>query len=385
MIASDWQLPECWFTRSLAWLLSLRASCTKVTGAAEPRRILLIHLGGLGALITASPALAAIRQRFPSAEIALLTCRPLETLYAENGLYNTSIVWHNNGWLTLFGNLLAFRAACRRSPFDLAINLDGLSATARLLTLASAAPTTLGFLPANIRRPPYSRYVSLTATKGAAQAYEAMVSCLGATAPRSLVAPRLRSSEEEEARAWLDSAEARNKAWVGINMNAGDFALYRAWPPEKFAILAQMLADRFGCRLLFTGVANEETYVSRHIKHLNASLLNLAGRTSVRQLAAVLKLLRLFISVDSGPLHLAAALGVPVVGIFGPESPKRFAPLVNGPAAMLWQEPACGPCLSAFTVERRRCLAGAACVRTLPVATVFATASDLLASLPRQE
>ncbi|MCX7934903.1 MAG: glycosyltransferase family 9 protein [Planctomycetota bacterium] len=182
----------------------------------------------------------------------------------------------------------------------------------------------------------------------------------------------------------MGAAEAQHKPWVGINMNAGEFALYRAWPPEKFAVLAQMLSDRWGCRLLFTGAANEETYVSRHIKHLSASFLNLAGRTSVRQLAAVLKRLRLFISVDSGPLHLAAALGVPTIGIFGPESPRRFAPLTNGPATMLWQEPACGPCLSAFTLERRRCQAGAACVRTLPIGRVLTAAAEMLASAPGQ-
>ncbi len=352
-----------------------------------PARILVVKLWGLGALVWASPALRALRRRFPDAEITLLTRKGLETLYDATGLYDRSISWEAGTLGELPQAVRLFRDRVREPGFDVAVNFDGVSELAALLTHVSGAATTAGFVPQRGRRRGYTVPVVLDLGSHAGETFLDLAKAVGARPTEvTPVPPRLRRGEREQARATLRQwGGSPHTLLVGINMNASEFAMHRAWPGEKYVLLAQAIEEMGEYKTVFFGSPAEERFVSRHVKHMDSPPINLSGRTSVRQLAALLAELHLFITNDAGPLHLAAALGVPTVSIFGPESPERFGPPATEQHAVIWRKPACGPCLSFLQGRVRRCTHGEVCVREITLDQVRAAVQDMLEHLSDPE
>lgn len=352
----------------------------------NPERILAVKPWGLGALILATPALAALRKRFPAAELTLLTQKNLDTLYDNAGLYDRVSAWDADELRALPHALRRFRAEAAELRYDLAVNLDGLGELACLLTHLSGAPATAGLVPGGERRG-YTAPVELDETCHAAQACLDVAQAVGAEAEIvPPLPPKLKSAELEQARDTLRQwGVDSHSPLVGLNMNAGGFAPRRAWPAEKFVLLAEFVEELGGYKTVFFGSAEEERFVSRHVKHMHLQPINLAGRTSVRQLAALLAQLHLFVSCDSGPLHLASALGVPCVGIYGPESPRRSGIAEGEKAAVVWRKPECGPCVSFLRGELKPCQRGEECVREITLETVRRVVTDLLDHLADPE
>jgi len=350
---------------------------------ASPEHVLVIKLWGLGALVCASPALAAIRARFPEARITLLTGKGLESLYDASGLYDRSLAWDAEGLRELPRAIRTFRDRLCQAPCDLAINLDGASHLAALLTQTSGAAATVGFVPPGSRRQGYTVAVPLDLGGHASEAYLRIAAAVGAdTDDTALVPPRLRTGEREHARATLRQwGIDEHTLLIGVNMNASEFAVRRAWPAEKFVLLAQTLEEMGEYKTVFFGTPAEERFVSRHVKHMDSQPINLAGRTSVRQLAALLAECHLLITNDGGPLHLAAALDIPTISIFGPESPERFGPPEREHHAVLWRRPKCGPCVSFLRDTVAPCSQGEECVREISIEDMRHAARDMLEHL----
>ena len=135
---------------------------------------------------------------------------------------------------------------------------------------------------------------------------------------------------------------------------------YKSWHAEGFAGVASRLAADVGARLLVVGGEKDRTLGEQVLFGLGPQGANLAGRTTPAELAAVLARCALLIGIDSGPMHVAAAMGVPVVGLFGPTDPGRTGPQGEGHQIVFHQQhcwpcmtPTCQgrPCLAAITVE----------------------------------
>ncbi len=349
----------------------------------SPDNILLVKLWGLGALVCSTPAMAAIRQRYPDAGITLITQKGLEHIYNATGLYDTVISWDAANLHEVPGAIRSLREEIRDRQPDIAICMDGLSSMSALITHISGAKATIGFVPHNGKSGGYTVAVPLDLGCHATRAFLDLAKAAGAQSEDTeLVPPNLLTNEREAARLAL-------RQWgldeytllIGINMNAGEFAMRRAWPAEKFLLLAQAIEEMGEYKTVFLGSTSEERFVTRHIKHMDSLPVNLAGRTSVRQLAAILSELHLFISNDSGPLHLAAAMDVPTVSIFGPESPERFGPPKSEKHVTIWQKPECGPCVSFLSQTCRSCIHGEECVRSITIESVREAVADMLEHL----
>jgi len=134
----------------------------------------------------------------------------------------------------------------------------------------------------------------------------------------------------------IDSAAADsvNRLLKTNGIKAGNYAVFvptsahrdKCWPVERFAALADKISSQFGLSIVATGAASENSAVERLRNLANVPIANFAGATSLSELVALLKAARLVVSNDTGPGHIAAALGVPVVLIFGRSNPARVAP-----------------------------------------------------------
>src|SRR5690606_19124292 len=136
---------------------------------------------------------------------------------------------------------------------------------------------------------------------------------------------------------------------VALNPNAGTLSLERRWPRDRFAELARRLVLEDGARVVLIGARGERGHVAEVVALAGelpeGRLADLSGRLSIGALHAVLESADAFVSNDSGPMHLGAAVGAPTLGLFGPETPVMYRPL--GPrASVLYEPPACSPCIN---------------------------------------
>jgi heptosyltransferase-2 len=133
---------------------------------------------------------------------------------------------------------------------------------------------------------------------------------------------------------------------------------FRRWPVERFVELGRWLQAEYGAYILIFAAGNERELVSRVERGLRrGQTLGLAGKTAIRQMGSVLRRCRLFVGNDSGPLHVAVAAGVPVVGLFGPGEYERFRPWGPDQDVVRLAFP-CSPCSQNCLFDEARCIKG---------------------------
>jgi lipopolysaccharide heptosyltransferase II len=148
---------------------------------------------------------------------------------------------------------------------------------------------------------------------------------------------------------------------------------FKAWPAERFAELAGRLAEKHGCAILIGGDAKERDLAEAIRAGARTSVVPLAGRLTLLQYAAVLKRCALFVGNDNGPMHMAAALGVPVVALFGPSNPAEWGPR-GARVEVLYKGLDCRRCFHPTCTRGEE-----SCMRQITVDEVSAAAGRLLA------
>jgi lipopolysaccharide heptosyltransferase II len=305
------------------------------------RRILIIKPSSLGDVVHALPTLAALRERYPKAHIAwFVKQRWAGLLERAEGL---DAVWPVEPTLT---DWLREILRLRRFGFDLVIDLQGLlrsGMTARL----TGCPTRVGFANAREGSPwCYTHHVRVPSSDmHAVDRYLLIPASLGAT-PRVSPEFRLRvqpGDGEEVAKLLARHGLKAGAAWIAMNV-AARWPTKR-WPPESFAAAAdQIHAEGLGSVVLLGGPEDRE--VARAVKERMRTVpIDLTGATTPGLLPALLGAARLLLTNDSGPMHVAVAVGTPVVALFGPTSAGRTGPYGAGHRVLSSGVP-CSPCFS---------------------------------------
>jgi heptosyltransferase-2 len=158
--------------------------------------------------------------------------------------------------------------------------------------------------------------------------------------------------------------------WIGLSPGAA-YGPAKRWPPERFAAVAEELREEFGASLVILGGPEDREAADQVMAHLRVPALNLAGKTGLRQALAVLKLLKLLLTNDSGLMHAAAALEVPLLALFGSTDPEATGPF-TARATVLRHPLPCSPCL------KRTCDQGYTCLTDITVPEVAAAARQWL-------
>jgi lipopolysaccharide heptosyltransferase I len=299
--------------------------------AEGPKNILIIKPSALGDIVLALPALSAIRRNFPGARISWLI-RPEYAPLLEGNPNLTEIIpfdrkLYGRAWYDprALGRLLTFIGGLRRGGFDTVVDLQGLFRTAGLGWL-SGARKRLGM--ANARE-----YAALFYTEKVKQEegeihladyYLKIVRQMGA----SDLKVEFTIPHSDEAVNSIKRILAQNN--VPIEKYAvfvpGSAHEDKCWPKEHFAELAERIAERFGLTIVACGGAGEANIVKEMKALSRTPIADLAGKTTLRELVELMRVARLVVSNDTGPGHIAAALGVPIVMIFGPTNPVRIMP-----------------------------------------------------------
>jgi ADP-heptose:LPS heptosyltransferase len=185
------------------------------------------------------------------------------------------------------------------------------------------------------------------------------------------------------------AAAARVDAWwrhrgpaprplVVLHPGSGDNFHGRRWPTRRFGLVARRLCDEAGAVVAVTGSRGEAGLAREVAEAAAREVFELAGRLDLRELVALLARADLLVSNDSGPVHLASALGVPVVGLYGPNTPVLYGPLSAGSVAF-HDAPPCSPCITNFNYKTSRCR-NPVCIAAIEVEPVARAALRILAA-----
>lgn len=307
------------------------------------RRIQVIRLDELGDVVLSTAFLRELRRAVPAAHITLVVQPGVKGALATCDDVDELLTLDVRCRRALRPFVLPFRAAAfglrqlrRRRP-DLVIlpRWDADQCYATVAARFSAAPLRVGF---SHRVRPYKRRVNagfdwlLTHTldhRGLAHEVDrsrALLRWLGAE-PSGL-GPSLGWGVAEETvvdQFLAGAGPAHNRRWIALSPSFGHSVL-KQWPTEHFVELARRLVARGDVRILLVGAEADRPLAARIAGAVGDSALDLTGKTTLAQLPALLARCALFVGADTGVMHVAGAVGVPVIGIFGPTNTARFAP-----------------------------------------------------------
>ena len=293
-------------------------------------RICIIKPSALGDVVQTLPVLTALRVRFPRAYIAWVVNRAYADVLAGHPDLDEVIAFdriREAPWSRPVRRSLAeLRATLRSRRFDLAIDVQGLLRSG-LMTWATGAARRVGLGDAREGASLcYTDKIAVPAENiSAVDRYWLVASALGA----GNTAKQFRIALEDDDRAW---AGERLAAATGLRVviNAGARWPTKRWPVEHFAVIAGRLVREFDASIILVGGSEDVPTANQLAASLPGRAINLAGQTTLKQLAAVLVGAHLVVTNDSGPMHLAAALGTPVAAIFTCTSPERARPYGAG-------------------------------------------------------
>ncbi len=282
-------------------------------------RLLIVKLGSLGDIIFTLPAVAALRQAFPEAQLDWVVEQRWQPLLAANPDVSAVLVPRPDG----AGRLLELAAQVRARGYQIVVDFQGLYKSA-LLTWWSGAPRRVGFSGQFAREPAASLfYTDRVRPRGRHMVEQnlELARALGAPdlPPRfPLVVP---AEAEQRVAARLAAAGVREY----FVMSPGGGWRSKCWPPERYGQLHRVLTERWG----WHGVVNfgpGERPLAEAVCRAAGDRPPLVLELNLEELMALLRRARLMIAGDTGPLHLAVALGTPVVGLYGPTPPERNGP-----------------------------------------------------------
>lgn len=295
------------------------------------RKILIIKPSSLGDVVMALPALSALRRSFPDAKISWFI-RPEFAPLLKNHPDLDEVILFDRRFLgkalfnpQAFAALISLIWRLNRSKFDIVIDLQGLFRTA-IFAWLSGCPKRFGM--ANAGEFGHLFYThKVEQTKDCIHLvdyYLEIVRQAGASKiDVQFLLPADSVAEGTVKRLLAANDIGQDNYAVLVTTSAHED---KCWPVERFAALADKISKQFGLSIIATGSASEKPIVERLKHKANVPITNFAGVTSIGELVALLKGARLVVSNDTGPGHIAAALGVPVVLLFGRSNPARVAP-----------------------------------------------------------
>lgn len=319
------------------------------------RRILVRAVNWIGDAVMTTPAIGAVREHFPDAEITLLANPLVSQLFSPHEWVDRVITFDRKGAHRGIAGRFRLAGKLRQERFDLAIILPN--------SFDSALIPWLAGIPARLGKCSDGRSLLLTgrypageiAGRHEVQYYLDLLGHFGikgrATATHLVTTP---GEDSQAAARLMDHGIDAGDFVLGINPGA-TFGSAKRWYPDRFAEVARRLAAEWEAKVVIFGGPDETDIAAEIERHLAGTCLNLAGKTTVRDLMALIKRCSFFITNDSGPMHIAAAFGVPLAAIFGPTDHTGTAPYTEK-AVIVRRDADCAPCKLRECPSDHRCM-----------------------------
>ena len=330
----------------------------RVTSSHSGRHgILVFQSMGVGDLIFALPALKVLKSAYPDETLALLTNARNESLASMVPDVDSVISYRDKS----AGALLPLINRLRRQSFRVAVVLNPIL-KGSLAAWSSGAPIRVGYVRDFERKQSMRgldrlllthRYLPREVRLHESERYLDLLRQFGLEVPPGIGLPRL--DPGVEAREFGQRlAESMTNAHKGplVVMNPGAAWDMRRWPADRFATIADWLIEAFDARVIIVGASSEQHVIEAVHGNLRHAATSRAVVTTLSQLVGVLSVCDLQVTNDTGPMHIGAALDIPMVALFGPGDPIKCRPL-GSRAALLYHRVPCSPCQVQYTDQCR--------------------------------
>jgi heptosyltransferase-2 len=339
------------------------------TGA---KNILIRGTNWIGDAVMTIPAVNAVRNTFPQARISILAKPWLAEVYRLCPSLDEIILFHDPGFHSGIAGKIKLGNELRKLKFDAAILLQN-AIEAAIITWWAGIPIRAGYnsdgrgllLTHSVQRTTAIRKVHQT------KYYLEMVKALGCQSAEANV--HLKPGKEYETLSetlFDEHGIGRDAFLIGIAPGAA-YGPAKRWFPERFAAVADRLMNDFSAQALLFGSSADRKSTDAVQHNATHQLISLAGKTNLKETIALIARCNLFISNDSGLMHIAGALNIPTVAIFGSTNPITTSP-AGDKSVVIYKEASCSPCL------KETCPTDFRCMEVVTVEEVYETAKSLL-------
>ena len=338
------------------------------------KRILMIRTDRIGDVVLSTPAIKALRDAYPQSHIAFMVRPYARDIVEGNPYLDEVIIYDKYGAQRGFLSAILFGLRLRKKKFDTAIILHPTN-RAHILAFVAGIPNRIGLR----RKLPFLLTRALNDKKFLGQKHELeytleILKDIGIEArDKTLYVPVKDDSRRSVSLKLAEKGAGDSDLLIGVHPGAS--CPSKRWPLERFAALIDRLKTDYNARIVLISAPEEANRVAGLKKIIKSEVIDLLGQTPVRELTALLKRCALFISNDSGPVHIATAVGTPSVVIFGRKqpglSPKRWGPTGKNDIA-LHKDVGCEVCLA------HDCKIGFKCLKAISVNEVFDAVRRLL-------
>ena len=373
--------PLCFFLFLFNKFISLFFRRRNIDPAAV-KNIVLMKFFGMGSIIMAGPLMRALRTRFPNAKIIILTFSENAELCRRIDLIDEILTVEPKTPLKFMLTISRVFFYLQRKKCEISIDLEFFSKFSTIIQYLCTGKTRVGYyiiqqgillrmlwrgnlLTHNVYYNPHRHTIEVFLALGRA---------IGADT-NDLSLARIGVNDDDRRR--LDTLLAETgiepeEKLIAMNINASSLCLERRWPIERFAELSRRILENFPCRIVLIGSRSEMPYSTRLMEMTGKDprVVNLAGVLDIGMLALLFSRVVMFITNDSGPLHIAVSTNTPTVSLFGPEIPERYGPQ-GGTHDVLYSGLYCSPCLNAYNQKIASCGGDNECMKRIPVDEVY--------------
>lgn len=349
----------------------LRLCVFAVLNMNKPKRILIYNVNWIGDVLLSTAAIKGLRRAYPGAYLACVIPERCREILEGNHNLDEVIVFDERDKKTGISGFIEFIRLLRRRKFDTCLLLHR-SMTRALIAFLSGITDRVGY---DYRKHNFllTRVVSFPDPSAVhrLEYYLALAGAIGADVSDKRPELYIGESDIAFARRLLADNGVLEKE-PAVALNAGGNWGPKRWPPENFALLADKLVSELGVKVVITGSIGDKRLAGTIAGKMKSQAINIAGKTDLKQLAAVFKQSRVVVSADSAPMHIACAVGAPLVCLLGPTAARITGPYPEENAVILRKDIGCEiPCYNVQCDDNR-------CMRAISVDEVFDVLKEMV-------
>lgn len=322
----------------------------------KPKKILIIRLSAIGDVVHVLPALRLLRSHFPEARISWLVEDKASDILTGHPDIDDVIVFPRKKWqatilkitktINTLSEILSFYKRLRGEHYDLTIDFQG-NLKSGIMNLITVSEKKVGFGKGYCRELNYltTQYQAFPPKKKMHRIDKNLFLLKELGLDNGFQRPKLPVFELDKKyiSKFITNDINPSLPIIIIHPGTSKFGSYKQWPPLNYALLADMILDTYEVNVIFTWGPYEFGVVNEIVEKMKHKALPACETRSIKQLIELIKRATLFIGGDTGPLHIASILDIPVVGIYGPKDPAIYGPY-NGKAIVIKKDVPCSPC-----------------------------------------
>lgn len=367
------------FARFLGFLLRIDHSLNKPI-----KTIAVCKFVGLGSIIQATPLLQTLRKNYPDASIVFISNESNRALLNHITEVDKVFTISDTGIITLLKSTTSLLSKLWKQKPDVYIDLEIYSNYSSVIATMSLSKNRIGFFKNDktYRKGIYTHMLYFNVKAPISQTYLQFARLLGCKDIVAELSINTNNIDPNTIQIINRKLNTTLQKYIVVNPNASDLRLERRWDLENFVALIHKICDEFpDHKVILIGAGNETVYVNRLSSQLlsKSNVIDSSGKLSIKELLILIANASLMITNDTGPMHIAFALKVKTVALFGPCSPQQYGGIEN--TITIYKNTYCSPCVHEFIIPP--CKGDNQCMKKIMVEEVLNSVRSQLDSNSR--